>query len=110
MRVNKVPLDSKDLRKLAITEILAKLAIKMDRDNPAMKIDIQVIYAGACLRFFTCCHTLLGYLPVAGALFAKIHLLRHFFLLHADVQMQTFAARWCIVCTFFFFVTRWCIN
>ena len=79
MRGNKVPLDSKDLRKLAITEILAKLAIKMDRDKPAMKIDIQVIYAGACLRFFTCCHTLLGYLPVAGALFAKIHLLRHFF-------------------------------
>ena len=31
-----------------------------------------------------------------------------FFLLYADAQMQNFAARLCIVCTFAFFVTRWC--
>ena len=32
----------------------------------------------------------------------------YFFLLYADAQMQNFAARLCIVCTFAFFVTRWC--
>ena len=34
----------------------------------------------------------------------------YIFLLHADAQMQTFAACWCIVCIFFFFVAHWCIN
>ena len=98
-------------RKLAITEILAKLAIKMNRDKPAMKIDIQVIYAGALFAIFYL-------LPHVAAVFASCWCIvckdtftaALFFLLHADAQMQTFAARWCIVCTFTFLVTRWCIN
>ena len=88
--------------KLANTEVLAKLAIK---------IDIQGIYAGALFAIFYL-------LPHVAAVFASCWCIvckdtftaALFFLLHADAQMQTFAARWLIVCTFTFFVTRWCIN
>ena len=71
---NKVPLDEahKIYARLANTEVLAKLAIKMDCDKLAIKIDIQGIYAGALFAIFYL-------LPHVAAVFASCWCIRAVF-------------------------------